>query len=145
MSRLPSRHDKKQNMSVGGSVFGQRSNHSGETSIIERRTETQMGAATLRTVAFWGVGLTGGPLSPTPGSPGSPLGPRFPGTATALPRSAGSTGHTSHGSPCRSHTKWHGQSNQWSHAKMRLLIWWVKNMYSFSILYLLDASYGIPE
>lgn len=43
--------------------------------------------------------LTGSPSSPIPGNPGSPLGPGFPWRDTALPRSAGSTGHTSHGSP----------------------------------------------
>lgn len=47
------------------------------------------------------VVLTGSPLSPMPGNPGSPLRPGFPCRATVLPMSAGSTGHTSHGSPCR--------------------------------------------
>lgn len=57
-----------------------------------------------RLVNSWrlSVALTGRPVSPTPGDPGSPLGPRFPCRATGVPRSAGSTGHTSHGSPCRS-------------------------------------------
>lgn len=43
--------------------------------------------------------LTGRPLSPIPGNPGSPFSPGFPRRATVLPMSAGSTGHTSHGSP----------------------------------------------
>lgn len=47
------------------------------------------------------VVLTGSPLCPIPGNPGSPLRPGFPCTATVLPMSAGSTGHTSHGSPWR--------------------------------------------
>lgn len=45
--------------------------------------------------------LTGSPRSPIPGSPGSPLGPGIPCRATELPMSAGSTGHTSQGSPWR--------------------------------------------
>ena len=50
---------------------------------------------------FQSVALTDTPLSPIPGDPDSPLGPVFPCRATVLPMSAGSTGHTSHGSPWR--------------------------------------------
>ncbi len=65
-------------------------------------------AGSLQSITVWHYGqtvaLTGRPLSPSPGNPGSPFGPGFPCRATVLPMSAGSTGHTSHGSPWRLNT-----------------------------------------